>query len=91
MVELSEKETRVESEGWATKTVVARKQDRRVSMEKVACESWQGARSEREVAACNLEQGYLMFMFQEAKEWDLIMGGPWMVAGKALAVKPKQP
>lgn len=67
-MELLREEVKVESKGWMAERVVARSLGRRVSMEVVACEFRQWARLKGEVAAFNLEHGYLMFRFREARE-----------------------
>lgn len=91
VAELLKEEVRVETKGWTAKGPVARSLSRRVSVEVVVHEFWQRAGLKGKVAAFNLEQGFLLFQFQEAGERDLVLGRPWVVAVQALVVKPWWP
>lgn len=87
VVELPEKMMKGEIEDWLAKGLVARNLGQRVMAEAAAHEFRLRAKLNGEFAAYNLEQGCLLFHFQEAGEQDSILNQPWVVSSQPLAVE----
>lgn len=71
--------------------LVTRSLSWRVQAETAAREFQLCLKLKGEIAAYNLEQGCLLFHFQEAGERDYVLSRPWVISGQALVVKPWQP
>lgn len=66
---------------WLAKGLLSKSLDRRVLMEAAAREFCQHASVKGEIFTFNLEQGFLLFRFQEKGEHDSMLLRPWMVFG----------
>lgn len=73
VVELSEKDVRVELEGWMASAIVVRSLNQKVFMEVVAREFQLRLGLKGEVSSYGLEQGHFLFHFKVVEERDLIL------------------
>lgn len=76
MAKLPKEEVMIETKRWMAEGLVARSLGQKVSADMVAHEFQQQAGLKDEMAAFNLEQGFLLFRFQEAGERAIVLGQP---------------
>lgn len=86
------KNLKEKSEGWvALVVVVVRSLGRQVSVETMARDFRSKAGLKGEVVRFNMENGFVMFCFKEAREKDLAFHLPWVVASQARTMEPGRP
>lgn len=98
VAKLPEDEINGKTKELLAKRLVARMLGQRVLANAAAHEFRLCAGLNGDVAPFNLEQGFFLFRFQEAGEWDaifgqpwVVFGHPWVVFGQALAMESWRP
>lgn len=91
VVELPEDEIREETDAWLAGGIIARSLGRRVSAEAFTKEVRRRGGLKNEVSGHDVEEGFIIFHFEDTANRGLVLAQSWTVGGQAMAIELWRP